>query len=230
MRKQKPASFAAGYSGKNPAIRLRVAIRVSTPRFSAMAWDGVVVWTWYARFPARKNEKSRLWHEDIGVLRRAEGFIHAFAEFRAVEHRCFAQLFALVIGQFAEVAAFIRAAAFVFGPALRALNEQDMAVFVGAINVVVAGLAALVAVRNNGIADTFAETLVEHEIFTDKLVAQTSCFHLPGVFDDAAFELEHVLETPVTHISAGFFATYATGAVHDDFFVALVGQEVGYER
>ncbi len=175
----------------------------------------------------RKREKTKNPSDlqNTFLILPAKSLVPAFSKLGAVELLGFTAGLALCFGQLLKIAAFLRTAGIVFGPAVGALDKQDVAVFVGAVGMIVVGRAALVAAGDNGIADPLAQPLIEYEIFTDKLVGQTLCLHLPGVFDDAAFELENILKTLVLQVSAGFFAADAAGAVHHDVFVFLICQE-----
>src|SRR5690606_3950989 len=88
----------------------------------------------------------------------------------------------------------------------------------------------LMTMRNDVGADTFAEALVEDKIFTYKFVFQTPGLYLPGVLDNTALKLEHIFKTAVFHVSACFFAANTAGAIHQDVFVFLTGEKIGYHR
>ena len=96
-----------------------------------------------------------------------------------------------------------------------------MAAIVFAIGVVIAQRATLVAFRNDIASNALAQTLIEHKVFANKFAIQTLSLNLPGIFDNTAFELKNVFKTFVLEIGAGFFATNAASAIHQNIFIGF---------
>ena len=62
-----------------------------------------------------------------------------------------------------------------------------MAKIIGAVGVLVARSAALMALGDDVWADAFAQALVEDEIFADEFVGKILFPHLARIFNNAAF-------------------------------------------
>ncbi len=86
------------------------------------------------------------------------------------------------------------------------LNEEEVAHDVGAFDMGVAGLAALVTVGDDLVADAFAHALVEDEVLAAKLVQQALLPGVVGILDDATFKLIDLIEAFVLVVGRGFFA------------------------
>lgn len=110
------------------------------------------------------------------------------------------------------------------------LDEEDVASFVGAIELSVRGFTTLVAVGDDVLADAFTQALVEDEVFAEVFILQAQCFALAGILNDASVYHADVLEATVEVISTGFLATDTAGAVHHDGLVFFVGEHVFYYR
>jgi len=123
-----------------------------------------------------------------------------------------------------EIHAFLAAACLILFVAVVTLYEQQVTSIVHAVDMRVAGLSALVAVRDDFWADPFSETIVENEILPDESVLQAFCTHLIDIIDDAPLKVENIPETIVQHPGTGFFAANAPGAIHDDV-AFLAGNE-----
>ena len=100
------------------------------------------------------------------MCRFPKSLIHPFAKFGTAEHLRFRALFLFFWRQPVEIAALVGAASFVLFPALVTLDEKDVAKIIGAVDMRIGGLAALVAMGNNLRADALAEAFVEDEIFS----------------------------------------------------------------
>lgn len=123
----------------------------------------------------------------------------------------------------------VGAAALESATTIVALDKQDVAVVVGAVDVGIGHGPALVAMRDDLGPHPLAEALVEHKVFAQKFVLQSLRLHLPRVFDDAAFQLEHIFKAPVFQVGARLFAADAAGAVHHYVAVLFVGQQIGHQ-
>jgi hypothetical protein len=66
--------------------------------------------------------------------------------------------------------AFGAAAVIHLGGTAVALNKQEVAAFVGAINVRITRRSALMADRNNVIRNALCSALVKHKVFSQKLI------------------------------------------------------------
>jgi len=172
----------------------------------------------------RGGTASGLIHAELGF--GVEGFVAALGEFAAVEGSDRLERFTLFFGQLGKIGALAGAALPVFFCTIGALDEEEMAGVVGAVGVVITGLAALVAFGDDFVGDAFAKAFVEDEIFTDKFIGQAELLALAGIFDDAAFHHEHVVESFVQHVGAGFFAADTAGAIHDDIAVFFVFEQL----
>ena len=78
----------------------------------------------------------------------------------------------------------------------------------------IARLAALMAICDNIIRNSLAQSFIKNEIDADKFIFQTLRFCLSGILNNAAVELKNVLKTLVFEPRACFFAANATRAVH----------------
>ncbi len=162
--------------------------------------------------------------------RPPKSLVNSLSKTAPVESFGLAFFFLFFVRELLEVAAFFGAAALEFFAARRALDKKNVAKFIRAVLVIIVWLAALVAICDDFRADPLAEAFVKNKIFAHKFVFQTLRLDLPGVLDDAAFQLKNIFKTPVFHVRARFFAADAAGAVHHDFFVFFVGQKFGDER
>lgn len=118
------------------------------------------------------------------------------------------------------MAGFGAATAVLLG-AFFALNEEEVAHDVGAVDVGVAGLAALMAAGDDLVADALAQAFVKDKVFAAKLIWQPLLPGVVGILDDAAFQLIDLVKAFVLEVGRGFFAAYAAGAVHHDVLVAV---------
>src|SRR5690606_1325630 len=99
-----------------------------------------------------------------------------------------------------------------------ALNKQEMTAFVGTIYMRVARFSTLVAIGYDVICDTFSQTMIEYEIFSDKFALQSLLFYLTCILDDSSFELVNVFEPLMFEVSTCFFTTNTSSTVHHQFF------------
>ena len=106
-----------------------------------------------------------MFHRRQGECRPPKSLIHAFAKLRAAEHLRFRAFFLFFLRQPVEIAALVGAASFVLFAALVALDEKDVVKVIGAVDMRVGGLTALVAMGDNLRTDALAEAFVEDEIF-----------------------------------------------------------------
>ena len=74
--------------------------------------------------------------------------------------------------QLNKVKAFLTAGALHRLPALFTLDEQQVTSRIGTIDMRIARLTTLMALRNDIRADTFAQPVVKNEILPDKLIGQ----------------------------------------------------------
>lgn len=100
-----------------------------------------------------------------------------------------------------------------------------MAGGIGAVGVVVGCGAALVAVGDDFVGDSFADAFVEDEVFAVEVAGEILFADLFGVLNDAAVELVDVFESAVFEVGGGFFAADAAGAVKEDFLVLFAFEE-----
>src|SRR5687768_16913808 len=100
-----------------------------------------------------------------------------------------------------------------------------MAGLVGAVRMVVAGLAALVALGHDIVGDAFAKAMVKHKILANKLAFQTFSLYLARIFDDTALELEDVLKAFVPEESRRFLAADSAGTIHQQVLIFLMISE-----
>ena len=100
----------------------------------------------------------------------------------------------------------------------RAHQHMDVAVRVGAVHEAVAGLLAVLAMRNHrGVNPVY---LHGHAVVEDvALAVEVLAARLEAVFDDAAVELVHVFKTLFQQVGTGFFALHPAGAIRQDFLV-----------
>ncbi len=137
----------------------------------------------------------------------------------------FAEAALVFCGEFDELFALFGAAVGEFFLAGFALDKEQVAGVVGAIGVVVAGLAALVAFGDDFRCDAFADAFVEDEVFAVEFAGEIFFGDFFGVFDDAAVELVDIFIAEVFEVSGGFFAANAAGAVEEDFLIFFVFDE-----
>src|SRR3954463_2743112 len=74
--------------------------------------------------------------------------------------------------------------------------------------------------------NSLPQPIVEHEILTDKFTFKIILFDLFSIVYYAAFKMENIIKTIVKHISAGFFATYAPGTIHNNVFIFFILEHV----
>ena len=74
------------------------------------------------------------------------------------------------------------------------LNEKQMAAVVCTIDMGVTRRTALVTSGDYIVRNSLASALVKDKVLADKLIVQTLIFHLPRIFNDAAFELVYTLK------------------------------------
>ena len=85
--------------------------------------------------------------------------------------------------------AFFAAAAAEGGATGITLNKQMMTCRVGAIHMLVAGLAALMASSKNMFANPLTHTIVKHKVLPQEPIRQILSTHLPHIIDDAPMQL-----------------------------------------
>jgi hypothetical protein len=90
----------------------------------------------------------------------------------------------------------------------------------------IAGLPALVALRDHLPGDTLSHALVEDEILPPEFIGQAPIPDPVGVFDDPAFQVVYVPEAIVEHPCAGLFTSDTPGAIHDDVCILSVVQHI----
>lgn len=134
----------------------------------------------------------------------------------------FAEAALVFFGEFDELFAFFGAAVGEFFLAGFALDKEQVAGVVGAIGVVVAVRAALVALRDDFVGDAFADAFVENEVFAVEFAGEVFFGDFFGVLDDATVELVDIFVAEVFEVGGGFFAADAAGAVEEDFLVLFV--------
>ena len=94
------------------------------------------------------------------------------------------------------------------------LNKQQVTAMILAVGMGISGFAALMTMTYDVFRNSFAESFIEDEIFSDEFIFEILFFYLAGVVDDSAFQLKNIFETFILHPGTGFLATNATGAVH----------------
>ena len=110
------------------------------------------------------------------------------------------------------------------------LDKKQMTAFVDAIGMHITRFATLMALRHNIVCDSFAQAVIKNKIFAYKFTFQTFCFNLSRVFNNSAFKLIHVFKTFVFKIGAGFFASNAASAIHQEFFILFVLRKLRFNN
>ena len=82
--------------------------------------------------------------------------------------------------------------------------------FVGAVNVLVAGLSTLMALSNDIICDAFPTPFIKDKVLSNEFVFELLVLHLAGVLNDSPFELKDVFKTLVLKISRSFLTANLT--------------------
>ncbi len=100
-----------------------------------------------------------------------------------------------------------------------ALNKQQVTTIIGTIRMRIGGFTALMAFGDYFRSNALAQAVVEHKVLSYELAIEPLFFYLFGVVDNTAFEVKHIPEPIMQHISAGFLATNAAGAIHNDVLV-----------
>src|SRR6185295_12599813 len=80
--------------------------------------------------------------------------------------------------------------------------------------------------RNDLIGDPFTQPLIKHKILSMKFIGQSLLLYLVSIMNNAALQMKNIPETFVEHESRSFFTTNATGAIHDDVFVAFITHHI----
>ena len=111
--------------------------------------------------------------------------------------------------------AVFRATTFHFLPAGRALNKEQVTAVIGAIGMVVARHAALMALRNNILGNPLTKTGIKHKVLTFKQNRKPLFPCLAGIFNDAALQVKNVFEPLLLKVGTCFFAANATSAIHN---------------
>ena len=94
------------------------------------------------------------------------------------------------------------------------------------IHVCVSRFAALMTMSNDLIGDPFTQPLIKDKILSVKLIGQSPLLYLVSIVNNAALQMKNILKSFVKHEGRSFFATDATGAVHDDIFVSFVTHHI----
>lgn len=100
-------------------------------------------------------------------------------------------------GQMDDLLAGLAATAIVFCSAFFALDEKEMTAFVAAIGMGVGGSAALVTAGDDLVADPLPHPVVKNEVLALEFIFEPLLFDRIGVMDDAAFEVEDIVESLV---------------------------------
>jgi hypothetical protein len=127
-----------------------------------------------------------------------------------------------------DVPAFFGTTVIVFFRAFAALNEEQVATVVPAICMVITRRSALMAHTDNVFRNALAKAFVEHKILPDEFVLKSLLINLPGILYYPAVQLVYIAEPAVPYPCACLLTTYASGAVHEYRFVAMIGQQVFY--
>jgi hypothetical protein len=77
------------------------------------------------------------------------------------------------------------------------LNEQEMTGLIGAVDMRIRGLPALMAPGDDISGDTFTETLVKNKILSNEPGGQAFFLDLAGIVYDPPFKVKHVPESIV---------------------------------
>ena len=94
-----------------------------------------------------------------------------------------------------------------------------MTAVIRAVSMIITRFSTLVALGNYIVCNSFPQTVIEHEIFTDKLTFNIFFLDLARIFDDSTFKLKYVFETLMFEISTGFFTTDSAGTIHQKVFI-----------
>jgi hypothetical protein len=106
----------------------------------------------------------------------------------------FAQFFLFFFGQLHHLVALFAATVSKMIFAGIALNKKQIAIDVCAIGMLVAGIAALVAIADNIVGNAFAQTIVEHKVFSLEFRLQSFGFNFLGVGYDATMQLVYIVK------------------------------------
>ncbi len=99
-----------------------------------------------------------------------------------------------------------------------------MATVIFAVGMAIAGRAALMAMRDNLIRDSFAHSLIKYKVFADKANGKPLRARATGVLNDATLNMPDFIETVVFHPGAGFLTTNTAGTVHHYLFICMFPQ------
>jgi len=127
-----------------------------------------------------------------------------------------------LVRQLDHLDALLAAALFHLFGTLIALYKEQMTGLVCAVGMRIAGLTALVAIRNDIFGYPLATPVVEYKILPEEFVLQAFFLHLPGIFDDTALKLENILKAFMLVIGAGLFTADPPSAIHYQVPVFLV--------
>ena len=72
-----------------------------------------------------------------------------------------------------------------------------MAAVIGAIDMRVSGLAALVAICNYIIRNPLSQPVVKNKIFSDKLTLFPLFIYIPGIVNNTAFQVKYMIKPVV---------------------------------
>src|SRR5690606_33886492 len=101
---------------------------------------------------------------------------------------------------------------------------------IGAIRMIVARFAALMALRYDIVGDALAKSVVEYKILTDEFTYKTLFLYLARIFDDAAFKLVYVFETFVLEVRTCLFASDSACTIHQQFFIRFVFRKLLFDN
>ena len=102
--------------------------------------------------------------------------------------------------------------------------------FIGTIDMDITGLSALMTMSDDILRDPLSQPIVEHKILSNEFALETLLFYLSCVVDDSAFQMVNMIKAFMQQVSARFFTTNTTGAIHDNIFVLFVLHHVNSHR
>jgi hypothetical protein len=94
----------------------------------------------------------------------------------------------------------VAAAIFEFGGTMRALNKEQVAVYVGAINMMITSLSALVTIANDIIGNSFAKPFIKNTVFALEFAGDIFFLDFAGIGNDATMQLICILKSIMAQV------------------------------